>query len=314
MELKIGVSACLLGENVRYDGGHKRDPFTVDLLGPFVRYVPVCPEVEVGMGTPREAIHLVRQDGEVHLVGTATGTDHTGAMRAFAERRVAQLAAMDLSGYILKKSSPSCGMERVKVLDRNGVPSKTGRGLFAATLLDTCPTLPIEEEGRLTDPVLRENFIERVFAYRRLKDFFASRWKLGALVEFHTREKLLLLAHEPRAYTKLGRLVASAKERERAELAREYQEIYMAALAKHATRKKHVNVLQHMAGYLKKQLATDEKRELEGVVADYGLGLVPLIVPITLLRHHVRRHGIAYLQGQRYLEPSPKELMLRNHV
>ncbi|WP_176064521.1 YbgA family protein [Anaeromyxobacter diazotrophicus] len=311
--LRLGVSACLLGQNVRYDGGHKRNDFLTGLLARFVEFVPVCPEVELGLGTPREAIRLVRDGGLVRLVGRATGADHTAAMRRLAERRVAELARLDLDGYVLKKDSPSCGMERVKVYG-GAVATKDGRGAFAAVLLDRLPLLPVEEEGRLQDLPLREAFVERLFAYRRLKALFAGRWALGELVAFHAAEKLLLLAHEPAAYQQLGRLVAGAKGIPRAELARRYGERYLRALAKPATRGRHVNVLQHMAGYLKDLAAPGERQELQEAIADYRQGLVPLVVPVTLLRHHVRRHGIAYLAGQRYLEPHPKELMLRNHA
>ena len=258
-EIKLGISACLLGEKVRYDGGHKRDAYITDILGAFVTFVPVCPEVELGLGTPRETLRLVRLADEVHLVAQKSGADHTKNMNAYARRKVEELARLDLSGYILKKDSPSCGMERVRVSDENDVPAKTGRGLFATVLLEQMPHLPVEEEGRLQDPRLRENFVERVFACRRLRDFFTSPWKMGDLVRFHTAEKFLLLAHDAAAYEKLGRLVA-------------------------------------------------------GVIEDYRRGLVPLIVPLTLIRHYVRVHHVAYLEGQYYLEPHPKELMLRNHV
>jgi uncharacterized protein YbgA (DUF1722 family)/uncharacterized protein YbbK (DUF523 family) len=313
-ELRIGISACLLGEKVRYDGGHKRDAFVNDTLGAFVAFVPVCPEVEVGMGTPREPIRLERRGAALRLVAPGSGTDHTDAMRRWAARRLEDLAALDLSGYILKKDSPSCGMERVRVYDEGGVPAKAGRGLFAAALIERLPDLPVEEEGRLHDPVLRECFVERVFAYRRLVDFFARRFTQGELVRFHTAEKLLLLAHEPAAYQALGRLVAGAKRLPREDIARRYRAAYMAALEKPATVRRHVNVLQHMAGYFKTLLSEDERRELQETIGDYRRRLVPLVVPITLIRHHVRRHGVAYLAGQVYLAPHPKELMLRNHA
>jgi uncharacterized protein YbgA (DUF1722 family) len=264
------------------------------------------------MGTPRPAIRLEKRAGEVRLVAPRTGADHTAAMQRYAERRVAALAKVDLDGYVLKKDSPSCGMERVKVYG-GAVAARAGRGAFAAVLLDALPLLPVEEEGRLHDLPLRENFVERIFAYRRLKDLFAGRWTVGDLVRFHTAEKLLVLAHEPAAYTALGRLVAGAKGAPRAALAEEYARTYMGALAKLATRGRHANVLQHMAGYLKALASDDERQELQESITDYRRGLLPLIVPVTLVRHHVRRHRVAYLEGQRYLEPSPKELMLRNH-
>ncbi len=312
--VRIGVSSCLLGQKVRFDGGHKRDAFLVDTFGQHVEWVPVCPEVEVGMGTPREAIRLVRQDEGVCLVGVKSGADHTRAMREFARRRAEALAKEDLDGYILKKDSPSCGMERVKVYDPHGSPARTGRGLFAEALIERLPLLPVEEEGRLSDPRLRENFVERVFAHRRLQVLFAGRWTIGALVRFHTAHKLTLLAHSPSGYQSLGRLVARAASLPRAEVREQYPEAFMGALATMATPRRHVNVLQHMLGYFRDTLDGESRIELAGAIADYQNGLVPLIVPITLLRHHVRRCGVDYLASQVYLEPHPKELMLRNHV
>ncbi len=311
-EIRVGVSTCLLGQHVRFDGGHKKDAFVTGPLARFVALVPVCPEVELGMGTPRESVRLVRLGDGVRMVGHRSGTDHTDAMRRWAEGRVRELEGEDLCGYVLKKDSPSCGMERVKVYAK-GPAARTGRGLFAEALMERMPLLPVEEEGRLNDPRLRENFVERVFAYRRLKDLLGSRWTVGDLVRFHTAEKLLVLAHDPAAYRALGRLVAAAKGRPRAEVAREYGQAFMRGLAKLATPGKHANVLQHMAGFFK-DLPLEERRELHEAIADYRHGLVPLVVPLTLLGHHVRRYGVAWLQSQSYLQPHPKELMLRNHV
>jgi len=312
--IRIGISACLLGERVRYDGGHKRDAYLVQTFGRYVEWVPVCPEVEMGLGTPRETLRLVRTGGDTRLIMPKTGADHTEAMRAYASRRIAELAKEDLCGYILKKDSPSCGMERVRAFDVHGVPAKSGRGLFAEALLQHFPHLPIEEEGRLSDPRRRENFGERVFAYRRLRTLFAGRWKVGELVAFHTAHKLLLMAHSPKAYESLGRLVAGAKAVPRAELRERYEAEFMRALGEIATTKRQVNVLLHLLGYFRAQLDDDSRRELLSVIDDYRRGLVPLIVPITLIRHYVRRFDVTYLRGQIYLEPHPKELMLRNHV
>jgi uncharacterized protein YbgA (DUF1722 family)/uncharacterized protein YbbK (DUF523 family) len=312
--IRIGISACLLGEKVRYDGGHKRDAYLVETFGRYVEWVPVCPEVEMGLGTPRETLRLVRIQGDIRLIMPKTGADHTEAMHAYAKQRVAELAKEDLCGYVLKKGSPSCGMERVRAFDARGVPAKSGRGLFAEALLRRFPHLPIEEEGRLSDPRRRENFVERVFAYRRLRTFFAGRWKVGELVAFHTAHKLLLMAHSPKAYETLGRLVAGAKAVPRAELRERYEAEFMGALCAMATARRHANVLQHILGYFRERLDSDSRRELLSVIDDYRRGLVPLIVPITLIRHYVRRFGVAYLRGQIYLEPHPKELMLRNHV
>jgi uncharacterized protein YbgA (DUF1722 family)/uncharacterized protein YbbK (DUF523 family) len=312
--VRIGISMCLLGERVRFDGGHKRDAFLVETFGRFVEWVPVCPEVESGLPTPRDTLRLVRADGGLRMVMPRSGLDHTDAMRTFALRRVTELAAQDLCGCVLKKDSPSCGMERVKVYEPGGVPTRSGRGLFAEALLRSLPSLPVEEEGRLYDPRLRDNFVERVFAYRRLRDLFVARWTAADLVRFHTAHKLTLLAHSPSAYQELGRLVASAGSRKRAELRDEYERGFMSAMAVIATPKRHTNVLQHMVGYLKDGLDRASRDELLQIIDDYRLGLVPLIVPMTLLQHHVRRHGVGYLAGQVYLAPHPRELMLRNHV
>jgi len=312
--IRIGISACLLGQKVRYDGGHKRDAYLVETFGRFVEWLPVCPEVEMGLGTPRETLRLVRIGEGVRMVMPRTGGDHTDAMRSYAERRLKELAQEDLCGYVLKKGSPSCGMERVRVFDSQGVPAKSGRGLFAEALLQRFPNLPVEEEGRLYDPRLRENFIERVFAYRRLRTLFAGRWKLGELVAFHTAHKLLIMAHSPQAYSALGRLVASGRALPRAELRLRYEEGFMQALSEMATTRRQTNVLQHMVGYLRPHLDESARGELHSLLEDYRRGLVPLIVPLTLIRHFVRRFEISYLRGQLYVEPHPKELMLRNHV
>ncbi|UCE02116.1 MAG: DUF523 and DUF1722 domain-containing protein [Candidatus Latescibacterota bacterium] len=313
-EIRIGISTCLLGEEVRFDGGHKRSRFVTDQLGPFVSFVSVCPEVDIGLGIPRESIRLQRQGEETHLVAPKSGADHTRAMARYAQRKVRELASMDLCGYILKKDSPSCGMERVRVYEQTGGARRTGVGAFARVLKEALPHLPLEEEGRLSDARLRENFLERVFAYRRLRTLFASRWRSGDLVRFHTAEKLLLLAHDPVSYRELGRIVANPRARSRKELVAEYSALFMHALRRMATIRKHTNVLQHVQGYFKKCATAEDRRELEAVIEDFRRELIPLVVPITLVRHLVRHYDVEYLRGQTYLEPHPKELMLRNHV
>lgn len=312
--VRLGISACLLGERVRYDGGHKRDDFLVSTVGPFVTWVPVCPEQEAGFGVPRPAVRLQAGTDGPRMVDPKSGRDLTAAMRRTAATRTRTLAEADLDGFLLKKDSPSCGMERVRLYDAHGMPSRTGVGLFAAALQERLPLLPVEEEGRLHDPDLRENFFTRVFAHRRLKAALHPRWTVGDLVRFHTAEKLLLLAHDPEAYRALGRMVAGAKAMPRAELAERYPAAFLSALRTQATRRKHVNVLQHAQGHFSDRLDARERAELTALIAEYGRGLVPLIVPVTLLRHFVRRFEVAYLSGQSYLEPSPKELMLRNHA
>jgi uncharacterized protein YbgA (DUF1722 family) len=256
----------------------------------------------------------VRVGDETRLVGNKSGADQTATMERYAKGRTSALANDDLSGYVLKKDSPSCGMERVRIYGGNGIPSRDGHGLYADALMRRYPNLPVEEEGRLNDARLRENFIERVFAYRRLKTFFAGRWTIGGLVALHTAHKLQLLAHSPRAYAELGRMVAGASTMVRGELRDRYESGFMEALSKIATAARQVNVLQHMAGYFRDRLDAESRRELAAVIEDYRHGLVPLIVPITLVRHYVRVFDVTYLRGQVYLEPHPKELMLRNHV
>ena len=312
--IRIGISACLLGQKVRYDGGHKHDRYLSHTLGQYFEWLPVCPEVEMGLGTPRETMRLEQAEDGIRMVMPKSGRDLTRPMRDYAGRRVERLALENLSGYILKSDSPSCGLLRVRVYGTSGMSSRTGRGLFAEALAARFPFLPIEEEGRLCDPRLRENWIERVFAYNRLQSLWAGRWTVRSLIAFHTAHKLVVMAHSPKALADLGRLIAGAKEMSRVELRQRYHEQFMRSLAIPATRGRHANVLQHMAGFLKKQLDAESRRELSDLIHDYRKGEVPLVVPLTLLKHYVRRLDIPYLAGQVYLNPHPKELALRNHV
>jgi len=314
MRLRVGISGCLLGQEVRYDGGHKRDPFLTETLGQFVEWVPVCPEVELGLGIPRETIRLEGDPEAPRLRAPKSGKDHTTAMQRLARTRVDTLARQDLVGYVLKKDSPTCGMERVRVYGAGGAPARSGVGTFARVLVERMPMLPVEEEGRLHDPALRENFVERLFAYARWRAFIAERQTRGGLVGFHTAHKLTLLAHAPAAYRRLGSLVARAKERPLPEVLADYGGAFMSALRVRATPARHANVLEHMLGYFSKDLTATERQEMADVITDHHRGLVPLVVPLTLVKHHVRRLGVAYLQAQTYLDPHPKELMLRNHV
>lgn len=310
--LRLGVSACLLGHEVRYDGGHKRDRFVTDMLGRFAEWVAVCPELESGMGVPRPTLRLVREGEAIRLREVHSGADHTRSLERFAARRVKELPELD--GYVLKKDSPSCGYTRVKVFSEHGMARREGRGLFAEELVRRNPNLPVEDEGRLHDATLRENFIERLFAYRRLRELFGGRWGRGSVVAFHTAHKLQVMAHSTVAYRELGRLVAAVSSTPRRELRERYTQDFMAALGKPATRGRNANVLNHAAGHLKRALDGPARQELAALIDDYRRGLVPLVVPITLLAHHARRHQVDYLLGQTYLEPHPRELMLRNHV
>jgi uncharacterized protein YbbK (DUF523 family)/uncharacterized protein YbgA (DUF1722 family) len=275
--IRLGISACLLGEPVRFDGGHKRDPFLVESLGQFVDWVPVCPEVESGLDAPRESMRLVQADGRIRLLTNKTAQDHTTRMRSYARRRVEELVDGELCGFVLKKDSPTCGLERVKVYGAAEVPAKSGRGLFADALVTRFPLLPVEEEGRLNDPRLRENFVERIFAYRRLTALFATHWSMGAVVRFHTAHKLTLMAHMPKAYQRLGRLVASGTSMARREFQERYSSEFMTALSTLATPRRHANVLQHMLGYFKQVLDRESRAELLALIGDYAGGRVPLV-------------------------------------
>ena len=313
LPLRLGISRCLLGEPVRYDGGHKLNPFLTDVLGQHVEWVPVCPEVEAGFGTPREAMRLVDDMAEPRLLTVRSHQDHTGRMRRYAKTRVRELHALNLSGYVFKKDSPSCGTRRVRVYARDGRLLGTGKGLFAEAFQRAFPLTPIEEEGRLRDQGLRENFIERVFGYHRWQVLNARLTK-GRLVAFHTVHKYLLLAHSQRHYRELGRLVANAKHHPVRELARTYGHLFMEALAVKTTIRKHVNVLQHLAGHFKNALNAKARTELHRVLSDYHNGFVPLSVPVALIGHYVRILDVPYVRDQVYLAPHPKELTLRNHV
>ena len=311
-EIRIGISRCLLGENVRYDGGHKRDSFITGTLANYFSWVPVCPEMEIGLGSPRESMKLAKINGSVHLITNKTGEDLTDKMNAYASQRIAELQQKSLHGFILKKDSPSCGIFRVRVHNDSNSTQRTGSGLFADALINQFPDLPMEEEGRLQDWKLRENFIERVFSYYRWIDFVNSQPRPKDLVNFHTRQKLAILAHSRPHYQQLGQLVAQAGKKPIQKILPEYRALYMSALKLHATPRKHANVLYHLIGYLKKKLDTQDKLELIECIENYRCGIIPLIVPMTLLIHHFRRHPVAWVQEQTYLNPYPAQLMLRN--
>jgi uncharacterized protein YbbK (DUF523 family)/uncharacterized protein YbgA (DUF1722 family) len=313
-EILIGVSACLLGEHVRYDGGHKRNAFLLKELAPHVRFVPVCPEVGIGLGAPREAIRLVRRGDRVRLLGSA-GADHTAAMRRWAATVVGELGERDLSGFVLKKGSPSCGLERVRVWDE-GVqrPSRPGRGVFAQALVDAMPGLAIEEEGRLHDPGLREHFVDRVFGHARVRDFFAGRWTAESLIRFHSAEKAAVMAHDVEAARRLGRLVAGHSRLDPKQLARSYRALHSAAFARPAAPGRQANALMHLAGHLKDGLGSCDRKELREAIEDYRVGLVPVAVPLALLSRHLRAVGTDWARSQTYLRPYPKELGLRGVI
>lgn len=315
--IKIGISACLLGHEVRYDGGHKRDIYITNTLDQYFEFVPLCPEVAVGMGIPRPPIHLVRQaDGIRALEVKNASIDHTDKLEHYLDSVMPQVE--QVCGYILKKNSPSCGMERVKVYNPerpHSPPDRDGVGIFARTLQACFPLLPLEEEGRLCDPVLRENFIGRVFVYQRWKELEASGLTPASLVNFHSSHKYLLMAHDQTNARELGQMVAQAGNADNLrQLAEAYIRLLMESLSKRVSRGQHANVLQHLMGYLKTHLDVGDREELLDTILQYQQGYVPLIVPITLLKHHFRRHPQPYIERQYYLTPHPGELMLRNQL
>lgn len=311
--IRVGISSCLLGEEVRYDAGHKHDRYITTVLGRFFQFVPACPEVAIGLGVPRPPIRLVGDPATPRAVGVNDPSlDVTDRLDEYARSMVDR--ARTLSGYIFKRGSPSCGMERVKVFTTDAMPEKTGTGIFAKRLMLTIPTMPVEEEGRLTNPVLRENFVTRVFVYERWQRLRHEGLTPGRLVEFHTRHKMLIRAHNEEGYRRLGRLVADAGRSNPESLAEEYLSLLMTTLKNPATRRQHSNVLLHLAGYLKRDIDSGDKAELVRLIDEYRLGHVPLVVPVTLLKHHFRRCPDPYIGYQHYLDPYPEELKLRNYI
>jgi len=313
-KVKLGISMCLLGEKVRWNAGHKLDRYLTDTLGQFVEFVPVCPEVEAGFGVPRESFRLVGDPENPRLMTFKSKVDHTERMTQWAQKRVKELEKEDLCGFVFKSDSPSSGMVRVKVYTDKGMPVKKGVGMFARAFMEHFPRIPAEDDGRLHNPSIRENFIERIFTMMRWRQVLAERASVGHLVDFHTRNKLLILAHSPKHAGLMGKLVAAGKKLPVNELYMQYEILLMEALGLTATFKKNLNVLQHLMGYFKKRLTADEKQELLEVFEQYRKGLIPLIVPITLINHFVRKYDQPYLKQQTYLNPHPLELKLRTHV
>jgi len=308
----IGISSCLIGGKVRFDGGHKQNRYILDTLGHYFGFRPFCPEMAIGLGVPRESIRLVDEDGEISAVGTKrSDLNVTDALIQSAHDQ--QSWHRQIFGYIVKKDSPSCGMERVKVYHMDH-PQRSGAGLYTATMLQNFPTLPVEEEGRLGDPVLRESFIKRIFIYKRWHDMLARGLDWAALTDFHARHKLILYSHDQQLGRKLGRELSEAHHESVEEYAKAYLAELMRILRIYAKRSNHVNVLEHVRGYLKHDLDRDDKRELTESIENYRLGLVPLIVPITLLRHHFRKNPNEYIERSYYMRPHPDELMLLNSL
>lgn len=307
-KIQVGISACLLGQTVRFDGGHKRSAFCTDTLANYFDYLPVCPEMAIGLGSPRPALRLVRQGNEIRMQASNGQFDVTDQMIAYSQRKVSELGA--ISGYILCAKSPSCGMERVRLYSSQGA-AKEGTGLFAHALMTALPLLPVEEEGRLNDPVLRENFVTRVFAYHDWQQLLAQGLTAARLIAFHSRYKYLVMAHRPTAYRALGRLLAALKGPSLSQVAERYITQLMQALRQPANRKGHTNVLQHLQGYFKRQLSAAQREELAQLIQRYRTGELPLLAPMTLLQHYLREHPNDYLGRQVYLSPHPAALGLR---
>jgi uncharacterized protein YbgA (DUF1722 family)/uncharacterized protein YbbK (DUF523 family) len=303
-KIPIGISSCLIGENVRFDGGHKRDAYIMGTLSEYFDFYPFCPEVGIGLGAPRPTLHLVRVDGTIRCVGTQDqGNDVTDRLRDYAQQQ--KPLQTDLCGYILKKDSPSCGVERVKVVSDQQL-HRDGVGIYAQEVMRNNPLLPVEDEGRLGDASLRENFIQRVYVLYRWKSMLKEGLSAQSLTRFHARHKLIIMSHAD--YRELGQLLADLTRENLSLIAKQYILQLMNTLKKVATRSSHVNVLQHIQGYLKKHLSADDKAELSDIIERYHNGEIPLIVPLTLLKHHFRKSPNAYIEDSYYMSPYPQEL------
>ena len=314
-KIKIGMSSCLLGEEVRWDGDHKHDQYVRDVLGSYFDYVSICPEVDVGMGVPRETVDLYGTLENPKMITKRSKTDWTKKMNHYTKDRIHELTKENLCGYVFKSKSPSCGIGKVPIYSEFGSSRmRHGSGMFASSFVKVFPLVPVEDEGRLHDPVIRENFIVRIFCFHRLQLLVRKSFSIGSLVRFHTRHKFLILSHSRKKYDDMGQLVANAKKIKTAELKTRYSKLFMAALTYKSTPKKNTDVLLHMTGFLKKILTREEKKNILSVIEDYRNELLPLVVPVTLIYHQVKKHNIEYLLDQVYLNPHPKELMLRNHV
>jgi uncharacterized protein YbgA (DUF1722 family)/uncharacterized protein YbbK (DUF523 family) len=312
--IRMGVSACLLGQQVRYDGGHKHDRYITDILGEYLEFVPVCPEVEAGFPIPRETFRLVGDPENPRLVTSRSNVDHTEHMVAWAQERVRELEKENLCGFIFKSDSPNSGLSRVKVYNAKGMAEKKGVGLFARAFTQHFPLLPVEEEGRLNDAKLRETFIEQIFTLKRWRETMAQGRSMKNLVDFHTRHKLLVLSHSPAHAKLMGKLVAEGKQMPIDEVTTRYERLLIETLRLKTTVKKNMNVIEHILGYFKEQLSADEKQEVLELFDRYRCEFVPLIVPVTLLNHYVRKYDQPYLKQQVYLNPHPLALKLRNHA
>lgn len=311
-KIPVGVSQCLLGEPVRFDGGHKRSRFLTDVLSQYFEYRPVCPEVAIGLGIPRKPIRLVATDAGTRVRGIEDSSlDVTQALAAEADTAAAQMP--DICGYVFMQNSPSCGVFRMKRYAENGHPlDSAGQGAYAQRLIELMPLLPVEEAGRLKDPGLCENFITRVFAYYDWKITIEPAPSAAKLVDFYSRYKYQVMAHHVASYKALGRLVADLGKRDIKTVSDEFFALFMQALRHKATRRGNTNTMMHLRGYLKDLLDADEKQELSRLIEDYRQGRVPLVVPLTLLKHYLMKMDNPYLERQTFWSPHPEQLGLRN--
>lgn len=313
-KIPVGISACLLGEQVRYDGGHKRSKMCLEDFAAFFDYQSFCPEVSAGFGTPRPTMRLVGDPADPTLTFVEnSGEDLSEKLRAGFRDKLEQFSRVD--GYILMKKSPSCGMERIKVYRDNGMPHETtSRGLFADALIKKFPQLPVEEEARLNDDRLRENFVMRVFAHHYFRCDVSDTPTYKSLLDYHSSYKYLLMAHSQVAYRELGRMLAKSSALPIDEVLADYFPAFMQAIGKPATRAGHTNVLQHILGYLKKTVPGEARQNIDSVIAQYRRGEVNLTTPLTLLSHYIQQSGSDYVRMQRYLAPYPSALGLGNQV
>ncbi|MDD9174100.1 DUF1722 domain-containing protein [Aliivibrio finisterrensis] len=311
MTINIGISSCVIGEKVRFDGGHKHNKFVEKVLSPYFNYIPICPEVGSGMSVPRPTIRLISNEERIALVDSKDSTlDYTDSMLNFAKQTANHLKTAELCGYIVCANSPSCGMERVKVYSKNNA-TKNGVGLYTGVLMEQMPWLPVEEDGRLNDPILKENFITRVFCLNDLYQSMEGEPTAGKIVAFHSRYKYTLMSHSTAGYKELGRLVAKIAEYDIDEFFTLYRTQLMQTMSIRATRKNNTNVLMHLQGYFKKELDSPQKQALAQLIQEYNQGILPLLSPITLIKHYLSLHNNDYLKQQSFLDPYPQELRLR---
>jgi len=313
-KINIGISACLVGQKVRYNGDGLRPHLINDLFAGYFNYIPFCPEVGIGMDVPHETIRLEKKDNEIRLRSSSGENDYTDKMLDYSATKTEALSHLQISGFILKKDSPTCGLERVKIYGNGGVPDKSGVGMFASALRAKFPLFPMEEEGRLNDIRLRERFIEHVFAFRRLQDFLEDSPNLGKLMAFHTGHKMQLMAHNPEKYRRLGHAVANAKKEDLSSFLAEYSTTFLEIMATAVSHKKQTDVLYHMFGFFKKIISSSEKQEFMRLVEQYKKQMIPMIVPITMLRHYLQKYPQPWLQAQVFFDPYPEEMLLRSYL